>query len=76
MAEGDRVTGDDSGKDYRSTDGQRYGQLAYDAYGASVDYVNYQGLPMPAWSELTPAIRVAWIDAANVVRVEAMANNV
>ena len=33
---------------------------AYRAYGYKVGWENYQGLPMPQWDELTPAIRGAW----------------
>ena len=36
----------------------------YDAYGATTDHKNYQGLPMPAWSDLPPKIQDAWRAAA------------
>lgn len=42
-------------------------QIAYDAYGESVGWKNYQGLPMPSWEDLPPAIQQAWraaVDAA------------
>jgi hypothetical protein len=37
----------------------------YAAYGESVGWKNYQGLPMPRWVELTPEIRAAWRAAAD-----------
>ncbi len=40
------------------------GETAYIAYGATTDHKNYQGLPMPAWSDLTDKIREAWENAA------------
>jgi hypothetical protein len=42
--------------------------IAYQAYGESVEWKNYQGLPMPRWEELGPAIQQAWLDAAAAVR--------
>ena len=41
---------------------------AYQSYGESVGWKNYQGSPMPRWEELGPAIQQAWLDAANAVR--------
>lgn len=41
------------------------GKATYAAYGDSVEWRNYQGLPMPTWRELTPAIRQAWRAAAD-----------
>lgn len=41
------------------------GQRAYMAYGEKVGGKNYQGLPMPAWENLTPLIRDAWEAAVN-----------
>lgn len=40
---------------------------AYKAYAASTENKNYQGLPMPEWKDLTPAIRIAWEAAARQV---------
>lgn len=40
---------------------------AYKAYAASTGNKNYQGLPMPAWKDLTPAIQTAWEAAARQV---------
>ena len=40
------------------------GEIAYDAYGATTDHKNYQGLPMPTWENLTDKIREAWENAA------------
>lgn len=42
---------------------------AYRAYGYKVGWKNYQGLPMPKWDELTPAIRAAWEAAARHVQL-------
>lgn len=39
-------------------------QIAYKAYGDSTKWLNYQGLPMPTWSELPPKIQDAWKAAA------------
>jgi len=33
---------------------------AYRAYAASTGNKNYQGLPMPAWENLTRPIQIAW----------------
>ena len=44
------------------------GQTAYNAYGATTDHLNYQGLPMPAWADLGDTIRQAWENAAAAVR--------
>ncbi len=41
-----------------------YAREAYHAYGGVTDFKNYQGLPMPQWSDLTPKIRDAWVAAA------------
>lgn len=38
-------------------------QTAYDAYGNSVGWNNYQGLPMPSWDALPEKIQSAWIAA-------------
>lgn len=48
-----------------TTDMEReLGERAYDAYGSSVDWKNYQGYPMPMWNELSPRIQAAWVTAA------------
>lgn len=41
---------------------------AYAAYGDSVGGLNYQGLPMPTFENLTDKIRSAWIAASLHVR--------
>lgn len=41
--------------------------VAYDAYGATTDYKNYLGLPMPEWEDLPEAIKKAWWAAAQAV---------
>lgn len=45
---------------------------AYDAYGASVEYKNFRGDPMPAWDALPAAIQTAWICASQSVASEAV----
>jgi hypothetical protein len=49
------------------SDAKSPGEQAYDAYGKTTDYKNYQGLPMPAWGDLTDKIREAWENAAGAV---------
>lgn len=44
-------------------------RAAYAAYGDTTGGKNYQGLPMPAFAELTPTIRAAWVSAALRVRL-------
>lgn len=39
-------------------------QSMYKAYGETTEFKNYQGLPMPAWNDLTDKIRSAWEAAA------------
>lgn len=46
-------------------------KAGYEAYGASVGWKNYQGLQMPKWEQLTPAIRSGWL--ANNKRVTQLA---
>ena len=41
--------------------------LAYDAYGGTTDHKNYQGNPMPAWADLPPKIKAAWIAATKAI---------
>lgn len=47
---------------------EQLAQIAYDAYGATTDHKNYQGLPMPKWEELPEKIRGAWIAAVERVK--------
>lgn len=42
-------------------------QAAYRAYGDTTGGLNYQGLPMPTWDDLGPAIQAAWVAAAGRV---------
>ncbi len=49
-------------------DTEMLAEAAYDAYGATTDHKNYQGLPMPKWDDLPEKIRAAWFAAA--ARVE------
>jgi hypothetical protein len=46
------------------TDDATLGEVAYAAYGRTTDFKNYQGLPMPAWTDLGDTIRQAWENAA------------
>lgn len=50
------------------TDDVTLGEIAYAAYGRTTNHVNYQGLPMPAWTELGDTIRLAWENAAKAVQ--------
>lgn len=47
-------------------DHEALGRRAYQAYGDVVHFKNYQGLPMPLWDDLSPAIQNAWKAAATV----------
>ena len=42
-------------------------QQAYEAYGKSTDFKNYQGLPMPKWDKLPTAIQTAWHEAVMAI---------
>jgi surface antigen len=42
----------------------------YQAYGNAADWKNYQGNPMPQWSELPPNIQTYWRAAAIYAHVE------
>ncbi len=46
---------------------EHFAKVAYHAYGATTDYKNYRGEPMPAWSDLTGTIQQAWRAAAEAV---------
>lgn len=41
-------------------------RAAYARYGATTDYKNFLGLPMPTWEELPEKIREAWVAAVTV----------
>jgi hypothetical protein len=43
-------------------------QAGYIAYGDSVGWKNYAGLPMPTWAELPERIRQAWMAATEGIR--------
>ena len=43
------------------------GQVGYEAYGEQQSWLNYQGLPMPTWSEVPEDIKQAWEVAAAAV---------
>jgi hypothetical protein len=42
-------------------------KLGYASYGRSVDFKNYQGLPMPEWDDLPEKIQEAWKAAARSI---------
>lgn len=43
------------------------GRIAYTAYGRITDFKNFRGEPMPAFDDLPPKIREAWISAAGTI---------
>jgi hypothetical protein len=45
-------------------DWMKVAEEMYDAYGATTDYKNFRGDPMPAFGDLPEAIRNAWEAAA------------
>jgi len=49
---------------------QRLAELAYDAYGRTTDFKNYQGLPMPSFNDLPDKIQEAWCNAVMAVKSE------
>lgn len=42
-----------------------YGQIAFEAYCASVDNKTYDAKPIPKWEDLKEEIKQAWNKAAN-----------
>lgn len=46
-------------------------QIAYEAYGDSVDWRNHLGLGMPRWELLPDKIQNAWANAVNAAHEEA-----
>lgn len=42
-------------------------QLAYQAYGQTTGFKNYQGNPMPTWDALGDVIQGTWVSAVNAV---------
>jgi hypothetical protein len=42
-------------------------RAAYEAYGKTTNFKNYQGLPMPKWENLSSKIQAAWIAACREV---------
>lgn len=47
-------------------------KLGYAAYGATTDFKNYQGLPMPTWDALPQGIKDAWFAASQAIAQDAM----
>ncbi len=46
------------------------GQIAFEAYKESKDNVTYDNKPIPAWTELSADVQIAWEKAAYAVRKE------
>ena len=42
-----------------------FGQLAFEAYCKSVNFVTFDNKPIPKWEALSAQIKQAWEDAAN-----------
>lgn len=42
-------------------------KVAYQGYGESTGFKNYQGLPMPEWEGLGVKIQTAWVSAVCAV---------
>jgi len=40
-------------------------KAAYRAYGATTNFLNFQGNPMPEWDALPEKIRAAWVAASD-----------
>jgi len=43
------------------------GQIGYEAYAEHQQWVNYQGSPIPPWSEVRSDIKTAWAVAADAL---------
>lgn len=43
----------------------KYGQIAFEAYCESINFVTYDNKPIPKWECLSAQIKQAWEDAAN-----------
>ena len=48
--------------------GQHLAEVAYEAYGKTTDFKNYQGFPMPSFAELPDKIQIAWCSAALAIK--------
>ena len=48
--------------------GQHLAEVAYEAYGKTTDFKNYQGLPMPSFADLPEKIQMAWCNAALAIK--------
>lgn len=49
-----------------------YGQIAFDAYCESVNFVTYDNKPIPKWDSLSAQVKQAWEDAARAVEIEVL----
>ena len=49
-----------------------YGQIAFDAYFKSVNFVSYDIKPIAKWESLSAQIRKAWEEAAKAVEIEVL----
>lgn len=43
------------------------GRVAYEAYGASVEWTTFSGQKMPTWEEQNERLKLAWNSAAEAV---------
>jgi hypothetical protein len=48
-------------------EGKTLPQIAYEAYAEHQAWKNYQGLPIPAWTEVRQDIKEAWGAATSAV---------
>ena len=42
-----------------------FGQIAFETYCESVNFVTYDNKPIPKWDSLSTQVKQAWEDAAN-----------
>ena len=47
-----------------------FGQIAFEAYCESINFVTYDNKPIPKWEALSAQIKQAWEDAARAVEIE------
>lgn len=55
------------------SEGERLARIAYEAYGKTTDFKNYQGLAMPTYDDLPPKIKEAWENACLAVKADVQA---
>ena len=47
-----------------------YGQIAFETYCESVNFVTYDNKPIPKWDSLSVQVKQAWENVAKAVEVE------